>query len=123
MWLYDGYPSSCNNIPTNLPNTKSRTKSPKKRDFWSKSGTFLYTNLTKIAEIIKSNDKLVPKKALKKRDTVMKKWGSGKFWTKKQDSWRVCNNYYYEFPIVLCVPLSIVIAKLSPIEKNRDIAY
>ena len=28
-------------IPTNLPNTKSRTKSPKKWDFWSKSGTFL----------------------------------------------------------------------------------
>ena len=35
--------------------------------------------------MIKSSDKLVPKKAVKKRDRVMKKRDRGKFWTKNRD--------------------------------------
>ena len=35
--------------------------------------------------MIKSSDKLVLKKAVKKWDRVMKKWDRGKFWTKNRD--------------------------------------
>ena len=35
--------------------------------------------------MVKLSSKLVPKKSVKKRDRVKKKWDSSKFWTKNQD--------------------------------------
>ena len=35
--------------------------------------------------MIESSDKLVPKKPVKRRERVMKKWDRGKVWTKNQD--------------------------------------
>ena len=52
-------------IPTNLSKTKSGTKSLKKRDFWSKIGTFLRI-LQKLAKIIKLIGTTVHKNIAKK---------------------------------------------------------
>ena len=60
-------------IPSNLSKTKGRTKLLKKRDFWSKSGTFL--KLDENGQNYQVKGKIIYKNAIKKAGQSKEKVG------------------------------------------------
>lgn len=72
-------------IPTNLSNAKSGTISLKKRDFWSKSGTFSRNSRKSLKLSTYVMRQYCTKMHSKKWDKVKKKQDGRKFWSKHWD--------------------------------------